>query len=303
MNEKPNHISVCVCTYKRAHLLERLLRKLTDQETDGLFTFSIVVVDNDQLCSAELVVSAFAAQSPVQVLYCSESQQNICLARNKAIANADAQMIAFIDDDEFPAPGWLKCLFLACNRDGIAGVLGPVKSYFDEDAPMWVVRSGFFDRPSHPTGFVMEWQEGRTGNVLFKREILKNGELAFDPSFHRGGDTDFFRRMIGRGSVFIWCDEAVVYEIVPPARWTRTFMLRRALLRGTITLQNPNFGPASVLKSAAAVAVYIPILPFALALGQHKFMNILVRLFDHLGKLMAVVGINPVKNRYITDGC
>ena len=32
------HISVCVCTYKRAVLLRRLLDELSRQETDGLFT-------------------------------------------------------------------------------------------------------------------------------------------------------------------------------------------------------------------------------------------------------------------------
>jgi len=36
--ERP-HISVCVCTYKRPLLLERLLRELIRQDTGGLFTF------------------------------------------------------------------------------------------------------------------------------------------------------------------------------------------------------------------------------------------------------------------------
>jgi hypothetical protein len=30
-------------------------------------------------------------------------------------------------------------------------------------------------------------------------------------------------------------------------------------------------------------------------------MNILVRLCDHLGKLLAVVGIKPVESPYVTD--
>jgi hypothetical protein len=30
-------------------------------------------------------------------------------------------------------------------------------------------------------------------------------------------------------------------------------------------------------------------------------MSVLVRLCDHLGKLLALVGINPLKNQYVTD--
>ena len=71
----------------------------------------------------------------------------------------------------------------------------------------------------------------------------------FNPEFRQGEDQDFFRRMIDHGHVFIWCNEAVAYEVVPPIRWKRTFMLKRALLRGasesqkcrpaeSVTLQN-----------------------------------------------------------------
>jgi glycosyltransferase involved in cell wall biosynthesis len=301
MTNEAQHISVCVCTYKRVSLLRRLLQKLAEQETDQQFTYSVVVVDNDRMQSAEATVREFATASSVPITYHVEARQNICLARNKAIENASGNLVAFIDDDEFPERRWLVALFNTCNRDGIAGVLGPVKSYFDEQPPMWVVKCEFFDRPAHPTGFVIDWREGRTGNVLLKKEFLEAGIPPFNAEFHRGGDTDFFRRMIQRGCVFLWSDEAVVYEVVPPARWTRTFMLKRALLRGTITLQNPSFGFGSVIKSIVAVLAYTAALPFTVIFGHHRFMNVLVRLCDHMGKLLAVVGINPVKSPYVTD--
>src|SRR5664280_1724691 len=51
------HISVCICTYKRPWLLKRLLGEIGKQETGGLFSYSIVVADNDALRSAEATVS------------------------------------------------------------------------------------------------------------------------------------------------------------------------------------------------------------------------------------------------------
>jgi hypothetical protein len=104
-----------------------------------------------------------------------------------------------------------------------------------------------------------------------------------------------------KGSVFIWCDEAVVYEVVPPSRWTRAFMLNRALLRGSITVKNPDFEMRSVGRSVVAMAAYTVALPFALLMGQDRFMNLLVRLCDHLGKLLAFVGIDPIRSPFVTD--
>jgi succinoglycan biosynthesis protein ExoM len=301
LSDRPNHVSVCICTYRRPQLLRRLLQALETQETEGLFTFSIVVADNDGERSAEALVADFAADAAITVTYCVEPRQNISLARNRAIANAIGDFIAFIDDDEFPAKRWLLTLFEACGRYGADGVLGPVKCHFDEKPPRWVIRGKFYERPTYPTGFVIDWTKGRTGNVLLRRQILENGDTAFNPEFHRAGDQDFFRRMVAKGHLFIWCNEAVAYEVVPPIRWTRTFMLKRALLRGTIGMQHPTSRRRRIAKAVIAVPVYIIVLPFSLMLGQHRFMNILIRLCDHSASLLTFVGIKPVKSQLITD--
>ena len=298
---KPNHIAVCVCTYKRPQMLQRLLDDLSVQETGGAFEFSIVVMDNDPSQSAEPVVSAFATRSSILVIYAVEPRQGICRVRNRAIEYATGNFIAFIDDDEFPDRRWLLELFRTCNVDGVDGVLGPVLRHFDEKPPQWVIKGNFERRSRHPTGFVIDWREGRTGNVLLKRCSFEPGEPPFDTNFHRGGDVDFFRRMTAKGRVFVWCDEAIVYESVPPSRWTRSFMLKRALLRGTIASRRGPIRLMGIAKSIVAVPAYAVGLPFALVLGQHRFMGLLIRLCNHLGKLLALIGIKPVKSLYVTD--
>jgi hypothetical protein len=125
--------------------------------------------------------------------------------------------------------------------------------------------------------------------------------MAFSPEFHRAGDQDFFRRMIAKGRVFIWCNEAVAYEVVPPIRWTRGFMLKRALLRGTIRMQHPTSRGRKIAKALVAVPAYTIALPFSLVLGHDKFMKVLIRLCDHSASLLTSVGIKPVRSQLITD--
>jgi glycosyltransferase involved in cell wall biosynthesis len=294
------HICVCVCTYKRPLLLKRLLEELLHQETSGLFTYSVVVTDNDQLRSAERVASDFAAAA-VPVRYCVEPRQNIALARNKAIEHAEGDFVAFIDDDEFPTETWLLNLFKVCREYDVDGVLGPVKRHFEEEPPAWLLRSQLYERHTRPTGAVVGWQEARTGNVLLKKRLFEADAQPFRPEFRAGEDQDFFRRQIEKHCVFLWSAEAVAYEVVPPVRWKRTYMLRKALLRGATARLQPNCGALSIAKSVVAVPVYVVALPFACLLGHHRFMTVLVKLFDHLGKLLAVLGVNPIKEEYVTD--
>ena len=60
---------------------------------------------------------------------------------------ATGNFIAFIDDDEFAIQEWLLTLFHALREYDADGVLAPVNPHFDQGAPQWVVKGGFYDRP------------------------------------------------------------------------------------------------------------------------------------------------------------
>lgn len=292
------HIAVCICTYRRPDLLLRLLDKLAEQQTENSFTFSAVVADNDAGRSAEAVVASFVQRSSLEVVYCSEPRQNIALARNAAIRNAHGDFIAFIDDDEFPASDWLVRLVQACDKYQASGVLGPVRPHFDEPPPGWIIKGRFCERPEPLTGTVMEGAKCRTGNVLFRRAILEGSVEPFRQQFGTGGeDVDFFIRMNQRGCIFYWCNEAVAYETVPPSRWTRSYMLQRALLRGKNSLKISEGRFGLLVKSLVAVPLYSLILPIAALFGQHFFMKYCIKCCDHLGRLLAVLRLNPIKSR------
>jgi hypothetical protein len=66
-------------------------------------------------------------------------------------------------------------------------------------------------------------------------------------------------------------------------------------------LLHPTFGVLDVTKSIIAVPAYMAVLPLSLILGQRRFMTYSIKLFDHLGKLLALLGIRPVKGAYVTD--
>ncbi len=279
-------------------MLQRLLAALESQLHEDQFNYSIVVADNDRAGSARDLVESIRRESALDIAYCTQPERNIALTRNTAIAHARGDLIAFIDDDEFPVKEWLLRLYKTLVGGSAAAVLGPVRPHFETPPPEWVVKGRFCERPECPTGTFIDWQNCRTGNVLFGRSILPEGEPPFREEFGTGGeDKDFFMRLAARNHAFVWCNEAVVSESVPASRLTRKYMLQRALLRGRNSLRLRDNRLASLAKSTLAVPSYSLLLPIALIQGPDRFMHILIRLCDHAGKLLALVGLNPVTER------
>lgn len=292
------HVTVCICTYKRTELLPRLLQGIEKQKTDDLFTYSVVVGDNDEGQSARSVVEALEAVSKLSMTYCVEPRQSIALIRNKVIENATGDFIAFIDDDEFPIDTWLRNLFLTCMRYQVDGAFGPIKAHFDFTPPRWAHEGKFFERSRYPTGYEMEWTQMATGNVLFKRSILPADTPPFMPEFDSGGeDVDFFRRMTRRGARFVWCDAAIAFEVVPRSRCKRTYLLRRALQRGSNFPKQQGNRVKNFLKSLVAVPVYFVALPVIALFGQLVLLRYLIKLCDHGSRLMAFLGVKLVDQR------
>jgi hypothetical protein len=151
---------------------------------------------------------------------------------------------------------------------------------FHGPPPDWSGRGRLFERPSPPTGTWLHWKQTRTGNVLLRRRIFAEPANWFRSEYDRGGeDVDFFRRMIAKGMRFVWCADARVDELVPAERCRRSYLLKRALLRGGA----PHNQGWPVLVSLIAAPAYAVLLLF----GQPVFMRYLIKECDHLGRLLA----------------
>jgi succinoglycan biosynthesis protein ExoM len=299
-----DHISICVPTFHRNQTLERLLRNLAIQETDGLFDFSVVVVDNDMAGPARETVMRLTAELGLDIIYGIESEQTIPAARNHALRLAHGNYIGIIDDDEFPPQQWLINLYRAIRTFDVDGALGPVHPFFEQKPPEWLLKGRFCERPVHRTGTLLHWNQTRTGNVLLKKDVFDKHHLCFDRKFTTGGsDQEFFKQAMHAGCKFVAVEEAPVYEIVLPERWARNYYLKRALVNGSNAYRNSVgqiHGLSRIIvpmKSIGALLVYALAAPFCACFGSHVLMNCLERGSHHLSRLFAMLGIELVKKR------
>ena len=98
-------VSVIVCTYNRAVLLERLLQSLSALKAEPE-QFEIIVVDNNSTDETRHIAESF--ENPrIQFNYFFEARQGLSHARNRGWQEAKGEYVAFLDD-EFTVPeNWM----------------------------------------------------------------------------------------------------------------------------------------------------------------------------------------------------
>jgi O-antigen biosynthesis protein len=109
-------ISVVVCTHNGAPTLAECLGRVGELSYPDFET--IVVCDGSHDRSAEI-----ARQFGVRVI--ESEHRGLSHARNLGIAQADGEIVAFLDDDAYPDQDWLHYLALGFREERNAGVGGP----------------------------------------------------------------------------------------------------------------------------------------------------------------------------------
>jgi succinoglycan biosynthesis protein ExoM len=226
-------IAVCVPTYCRPTTLQRLLDALLELQHPDRCAVQLRVVDNDVAGSAAVLVEAFARRcgGALEVRYCIEPRPGVTCVRNTAIELGAVDLVAFLDDDEWPTPTWLVDLVTALDDSGADAVVGPVVAALDEQGPCW--RGPRFRGAPCPSAGAIPWVVGRTGNVLIRGVWLYERGFRFDEQFALTGgeDADFFSRLDEAGARFV-ASTALVYVHVDEERLALSWLLRRQRQHG-----------------------------------------------------------------------
>ena len=215
-------LSAAVCTRDRPALVQRALDSLLRQSAPPA---EILVVDN---ASASGEVRALIASRFPTVRYIAEPVPGLDFARNRALADARHEVLAFLDDDAVADAGWAGALLRVFERESRVAVctgrvepLGlntPGERLFEANGGFSrglerIVLPDHADRPLHGRQApLIAWaiSVGSGCSYAIRREValaLGGFDEALDLGMPLpgGGDHDFLWRALRAG-------HAVVYE-------------------------------------------------------------------------------------------
>jgi O-antigen biosynthesis protein len=216
-------VTVAVCTRDRTSDLALCLDALNQLDYPNL---DLLVVDNAPTSDAtkELVQTKYP-----NVRYVLEPRPGLDWARNRAIIEAQGEIVAYTDDDVVVDPGWVKALVkvFAENPEAMA-VTGLVVPYEleTEAQNLFELYGGFgkgFERKWFRVGRgnKMPWQllgagQYGTGANMAYRRCLFDEIGYFDPAMdvgtvtNGGGDLEMFFRVLKEGHTLVYEPSAMV---------------------------------------------------------------------------------------------
>ena len=230
-------ISVVVCTYNRADLLEGALETLSEQ-TLHPSQYEVIVVDNNSTDNTHEVVAGFDRLENLR--YCTETRQGLSHARNRGWHEARGEYVGYLDDDCKAPTDWLTVASDVIGRLSPAVFGGPYSPFYSAPRPAWFRdRYGSSHKGEEARALAQnEYLSG--GNVFFRRSLLEelNG---FDPRFGMRGDSlgygeeTVMQRRIRASrphEVIYYAPTLGVYHLVPPRKMTLRWIARHRFVDG-----------------------------------------------------------------------
>jgi GT2 family glycosyltransferase len=208
------NVAVIVATTGRLAMLDRSLQSLSALAHDHL---EIIVVDNRPAAQTRELVMHWRARDS-RVRYVAEPRAGLSVARNRGIAETQAEFVAFTDDDAVVDPGWLAWLLAPFADPAVAAATGMVlpleletvaQKRFEQyagfckgfDRRVYDLRCNRADdRLLYPYwgGFL-----GSGNSMAFRRaELIAAG--GFDPGLPGAEDIDAMSRAILRGGQLVY---------------------------------------------------------------------------------------------------
>ncbi|MEM0961437.1 MAG: glycosyltransferase [Bacteroidota bacterium] len=255
-------LTIAVCTRNRAPILAEALAHLRTEIGETPAGVDVLLVDNGSTDGTPDVAIQLADWPAFQAV--REETPGLSHARNRALAESDADWVAFLDDDAFVWTGWLDEFQRAADQPGVGLIGGPMEPRYEVPPPRWFDRSAsrrtfgdegpLADRPA---------RFGFTGaNVAANRQMMLDVG-GFDPDLGMiggrlglGEETDLAAKLFDRfGNVTWYAPRMGIDHLEPERKQHAAYVAERAYINGRQTWRFLSGGRAvrSALSAAKGV--------------------------------------------------
>ena len=253
-------VSLIICTHNRANILKDALSSLDHVDVPEEMNMELLVVNNAGTDNTSAVIDEYRANNKrfiVKGLF--ESKIGKTYALNRAIKDANGEILAFIDDDHIVSKGYLGAIFQSVKEHPSYNLFcGRILPNWDGTEPPWVhdnvkypIRP--FPIPCFDLGEkINEVNPDKgsfipgAGNLIIRKTVFGNiGLFSEDlgPKGHNltgGEDIELVNRAIKKGERLLYVPEILQYHQIDKLKLTMTYVVRKAYYRSIAAYQFSN---------------------------------------------------------------
>lgn len=237
MTEVQPLITIAICSYNRRAYLEDTLKDVNAfQAKQG--DAEVVVINNNSTDDTAAMLEGFKWTSPLALRTFIETKQGLSHARNRAIDEARAPYVLFLDDDIYAEPEFLSLWLANLQRHPqLTGAGGRIKVHFDGENPHWfppiihsILGHHYPYRKAKPyTGRAYPFG----GNMLIKKEWFSD-HGNFNPELGRKGkvlgaaeEKDIFTQMKSENAEIWFFPECLLKHRIGTSRLSKDYVMRQ----------------------------------------------------------------------------
>lgn len=279
--------TVAIPVYNGAKTLPQVLDRLRNQTFTTSVQWEVLVIDNNSTDQTPQIVEAFQAGwlPDVPLKYFRELRQGISYARQRAIAEAEGELIGFLDDDNFAVPDWVAAACAFGQSHPQAGAFGgEVRAAFEvppaEDLAEMARLLAIGNYASRPKRYEPEKLRLPAGAGLVVRRVAWCNSIPEQLTrVSRGGNDYEISLRLYRQGWEIWHTPTLqIDHYIPAQRVERTYLTKLAWLYGLCTCE--------------ICLIIIPLWQKPLFLVK-SFLGSLKRLIQHLVQYLLQSGAEP----------
>lgn len=181
-------LSIVICTYNRAIILERLLASLEPQ----LMIFNrrgnieLLVIDNNSKDNTKSIAQEYIIKIK-NMRYIHEPIQGLSSARNRGFQEAKGDYVGYIDDDCITINGWVETALEVIDNITPDLFGGGYIPWYEIDKPKWFKDSYATKDLGNVPRYLKQDEFLSGGNFFIKKALFPRG-VAFRPDYGMNGE-------------------------------------------------------------------------------------------------------------------
>lgn len=201
-------ISIIIPVYNKEDYLDRCLQSIFRQINTSNGSFELLIIDDGSTDNSCSIIEKYAKQYDI-IVYVSQENSGVSVARNKAIQIASGDYVLFLDADDELIDGALPKVHEYLENSGPVDMLVTRQTRYDGKTEKLVAPPTLIEGQKYNgvEAYRNQYVRLNAGGGICRASFIRDKQILFPKGVRNSEDTIFF------GLIQVYADSIVYYDI------------------------------------------------------------------------------------------